>query len=294
MADPLTTAAREREGYVELNENRTFYIERGGGEGVPIILVHGWSLDVTYWRQVMDHLPPGVRVWAYDLRGMGQSSGGETPYRFELLVDDLEAFRQTFGIDRPLVCGHSLGGDLAAQYAVSFPGRAASFVLIDAPGRPNLLINPIVAFLLRVALPLLKWLGMKQPLKLLVPLLRILFFSPAWRRNHPRELVAWRWQFLQSNVHAIVNALAAEAYRRVLRLALQEVTEPVTVVRGSRDLIVSQRQADSFVRCIANSTFKLLRGSGHMTPVERPAELAEIIAEAAAALASSRAALPGP
>jgi len=275
----------EREGFVEIGGERTFYVERG--EGPAIVLIHGWSLSVAYWRPVMDHFGPGYRLIAYDLPGMGRSSGGERPYQFKRLIDDLEAVRETFGLERPLICGHSLGGDVAAQYAVSFHGRAAGFALLDAPGRPNLLINPIVAFLLRIGLPLLAKLGVEQPLRVLVPLLRVLFFSRAFRRTHPGEIRAWRDQFLTSEVPAIVNALAAEAYRRVLALELHRVREPTLVVRGAKDLVVSQRQAESFARRIPDARLRVLPGAGHMTPVERPAEVARLVRELADSLPRS-------
>ncbi|MGI5506853.1 alpha/beta fold hydrolase [Lentzea sp. CA-135723] len=96
-----------------------------GGSGRGFLLIHG--LGGT--RQVWEALAPRLegRAVAVDLRGHGESPDG--PWDWEAVLDDLDETAVHFGLDNPVVVGHSLGGILAGRWATRHPECPAAVSL---------------------------------------------------------------------------------------------------------------------------------------------------------------------
>lgn len=104
-----------------------------GGDGIPLLLTHG----AFFFKETLDGLVPKLqpmfRVITFDMRNHGAS--GEGPWEWPLVAQDVEAVRQAYGVEQPVVAGHSLGGMVAAAYAAEFPGKARAAINIDGQGR---------------------------------------------------------------------------------------------------------------------------------------------------------------
>ncbi len=102
-------------------------------EGVPMLLLHGYSNEAHIWDDFIPHVAPHYRVLALDLRGHGNSDWHtEGAYDYEKHVDDIEAIAKTLGIERLVVIGHSLGGRIAMLYAGRNPEKLAGLVIVDS------------------------------------------------------------------------------------------------------------------------------------------------------------------
>jgi pimeloyl-ACP methyl ester carboxylesterase len=107
--------------------------ERADGEGVPVILVHGWCCDHTFLAPQFEHFTErGHTVIAVDLRGHGTSDKPEQAYSMPVFADDLAWLTAELGLANPVVVGHSMGGVAAFELAVRHPGLASAIVMIDA------------------------------------------------------------------------------------------------------------------------------------------------------------------
>jgi pimeloyl-ACP methyl ester carboxylesterase len=111
------------------------YDEAGSGDP-PIILIHGWCCDRTYWREQVPHLAKDHRVVALDLRGHGGSEKPDQDYTIAGFVDDLEWFIRDRGLVQPVVVGHSMGGTIALNLARRHPEIARGIVMVDSPVAP--------------------------------------------------------------------------------------------------------------------------------------------------------------
>jgi pimeloyl-ACP methyl ester carboxylesterase len=109
-----------------------FYEEADGGE-TPIVLVHGWCCDHSFFAPQLDHFArAGHRVVAVDLRGHGQSDKPEQRYTMQLFADDLAYMCGELNLVKPVVIGHSMGGVVAFAFAVDYPELPSAIVTIDA------------------------------------------------------------------------------------------------------------------------------------------------------------------
>lgn len=116
-----------------MKDGVALHYERAGGEGVPIVLVHGWCCDHTFFAPQFQHFAErGHSVIAVDLRGHGTSDKPEQAYSMQVFADDLAWLVGELGPAKPVVVGHSMGGVVAFELAVRHPGSAGAIVMIDA------------------------------------------------------------------------------------------------------------------------------------------------------------------
>ena len=117
-------------GRIDTGEIRMAY-ELSGPEGAPVAcLNHCFGSDLHYWDR---HLPAfeGFRVLRYDTRGHGGSDAPPGPYRLEMLAADVAGLQGALGIERVHFCGVSLGGQIAQTFALDYPERVASLILVN-------------------------------------------------------------------------------------------------------------------------------------------------------------------
>ena len=99
------------------------------GEGEPIVLIHGFSLDHRMWEPQVEFLKDKFKVITYDLRGFGKSSVPTGKYSHH---DDLKALLEHLGVSKTHVVGLSLGGEIAIDFTLAFPNMVKSLVLSDS------------------------------------------------------------------------------------------------------------------------------------------------------------------
>jgi pimeloyl-ACP methyl ester carboxylesterase len=114
----------------------SLYYEEAGAGKPPIVLVHGWTCDHTYFAPQFEHFARDHRVVAVDLRGHGQSDKPEQDYTMAAFADDVAWLCGELGLTKPVIIGHSMGGVIALEIAARFPELASAVVLVDAPVVP--------------------------------------------------------------------------------------------------------------------------------------------------------------
>lgn len=106
------------------------YSEHGDPDGVPVVLLHGYSDSWRSYEPVLPHLPASIRALAVTLRGHGDSGKPETGYAVEDLAADVIALLDALDIPAAVVAGHSMGTIVAQRIAIDHPGRVAGIVLL--------------------------------------------------------------------------------------------------------------------------------------------------------------------
>ena len=93
------------------------HVEDSGGEGRPVVLIHGWPLSAQAWApQVAVLQAAGYRVVTYDRRGFGRSDKPQTGYSYDVLADDLQHLLAQRDLQDVTLVGFSMGGGEVARY----------------------------------------------------------------------------------------------------------------------------------------------------------------------------------
>ena len=102
------------------------------GAGTPtLVFVHGWSCDRTYWKGQLEPLGRRYRVVAIDLAGPGESGTNRQAWTIAAFGADVAAVVEKLGLERVILVGHSMGGDVIVEAARRLRGRVAGLVWID-------------------------------------------------------------------------------------------------------------------------------------------------------------------
>jgi pimeloyl-ACP methyl ester carboxylesterase len=263
-----------------------------GGSGDPLVLVHAIGHTWRGWRPMLPLLEERFDVLAPDLPGFGHSpslpdSEVSNPER---LAEAVEEAMDDAGFETAHISGNSLGGWIALVLARR--GRARTCVPISPAG----LVHARETDWARGILNGMRWFASNAPAPaslLRNPLGRTLFAGPTlgrpWRAD-PDEMIE---EFeLFANAPGFDRTLDATVELQVA--GLPDISCPVLILWGTRDLILLPRQGRRFERLIPNCELRYLKGLGHVPMSDDPELLAAAITEFALARPSRapRAAAP--
>ena len=101
------------------------------GSGPPMVFMHGWCCDRTYFAPQAAHFAPTHRCISLDLRGQGQSDRPEQEYSIAGHADDVAWMCGQLGLVRPIIVGHSMGGAIALALAAAHPQLPRAILMLD-------------------------------------------------------------------------------------------------------------------------------------------------------------------
>lgn len=120
----------------------TLYYEDSGGDGRPVVLIHGWPLSAAAWKDQLGPLASaGYRVIAYDRRGFGRSDKPETGYEYDTLAADLDALMAELDLTGAVIVGFSMGGGEVARYIGNHGEERLAGAVLAAAITPALCIT---------------------------------------------------------------------------------------------------------------------------------------------------------
>lgn len=121
---------RPLEGWADVGGLRLRYLD-WGGEGPPVVALHGLASSAHWYDIVAPHLRDQHRIIAPDQRGHGRTAQATSGYDWATLSADMADLMDHLGLDRAAVLGHSWGGNVAINLAARYPGRVSHLVMID-------------------------------------------------------------------------------------------------------------------------------------------------------------------
>lgn len=243
------------------------------GDPLPLVLIHGTGASLHTWDGWTAALKPQRRVIRFDLPGFGLTGPlagdyagggyrGDTYARFTLdLLDQLR-------IERAVLAGNSLGGEVAWRTAAMAPQRVERLVLIDASG-PRFTPQSIPAGFALARLPVIRQLSEHLlPRPLVAATVASVYGDPA--RIAPGVVDRYfELSLREGNRHALSQRLAVlEEDLHPERIA--NVKQPTLILWGSRDRLIPPATADVFRQAIAGSRVVVLNGLGHVPHEEDP------------------------
>ena len=248
---------------VQTNDIETYYEVRG--EGPPVVFVHGALSDHTAATQQLEAFSDAYTALAYDVRGHGRTTNPRnTPYSIDVLADDLHAFVTAVGLERPVVCGVSMGGMIAQVYASRYPDRLSGLVLADTftpafLGRRDRIER---STLVNAMTGLVRLVGYNRAKGVL------LWFGRTLEREQTTSLRPDA--FPDMDTAAAVNSLQAVASFHETDVDLGSITVPTLVLYGEHETSIVRRHAPTLASEIPDVTLREVPDAGHASPWDNP------------------------
>lgn len=122
--------------YKMKSEPKVVYVELNPAGGQTLVFIHGLGSYLKFWRYQLDHFAKqGYRVIAIDLPGYGKSDKPASfPYTMEAMADTVRELLQHLKVDKPVLIGHSMGGQTTLSYAIRYPKEPRAVVLTSPAG----------------------------------------------------------------------------------------------------------------------------------------------------------------
>ena len=280
--------------YIRVEGHRIRYWRLGAGP--PVVLLHGLGNSVLNWRHNVQALSNQYTVYALDLPGHGLSDIPPVHYDLPTSARFLNAFADGVGIDAAHVIGNSMGGVLAIEFALQFPKRVHSMVLIGSAG----LGRRLSMLTLRIAtLPILGEYLHRTNRRRLRAVINSMLYDPS--RMDPDDFEE-RFRCQSRKGIGMAN-LAMLRYgvniwgqrSAIYRLdRISEVHSPVLLVCGQQDPLFPVVHATAALERFPNARLELFEGAGHWPQYEHPDRFNRLVIDIFAADASESAALPVP
>jgi pyruvate dehydrogenase E2 component (dihydrolipoamide acetyltransferase) len=241
-------------------------LEMGSGDGVPLLLLHGFGGDLNTWMFNQPALCDARRTFALELPGHGLSSKDVGAGDAAHFTDVIEAAMGTLEVERAHVAGHSMGGALAVSLATRRPERVATLSLLAPAGLGPEISGDFINTFLRAS----RRREAMEALQFLV---------------HDPKLIsrAMVEDFLRyKRLDGVAQALETVAHawfpqgRQVVDLiaAVRALTMPVQAIWGRDDRIIPVAHAEAVA---PPARVHVLDGVGHLPYMERAGEVNRII-----------------
>lgn len=246
------------------------HVEQRGVGDVALVFLHYWGGSSRTWRKVIAALPDRYRTVAPDHRGWGQSEAPASGYALADLAEDAQGVIAALGVRRYLLIGHSMGGKVAQLIAARRPEGLAGLVLV-APSPPSPLALPPEARAQMAGA----------------------YTSRASVGATIDHVLAGKTLSAEDREQVIEDSLAggepakaawpAATSQEDITAEVGRIEVPVEVIAGELDRVdtVETLRAELLPR-IPQAVLHVLPGTGHLSPLESPTDIARIVEALAA------------
>jgi pimeloyl-ACP methyl ester carboxylesterase len=262
--------------YVNVKGINTHYLS--GGNGPPVILIHGTGAGVFDWKFTVGPLSEHYSVYALDMVGYGHSDKPKTKYTLDYYIDFLEHFIDALQLNHLSLVGQCFGGATALGLAIKSPERIEKLIIADPP-----------------------FLGKTMSLEMIsrLPFFLVKLFSRSSRRT-----VRLGFKVSVYDSGFVTNQMVEEAYqlrnmpgatyaraatyknnpgvggqRHFFHDELARVIMPTLIIWGREDKYFPVAHAQAAHKLIKNSQLCILEKCGHIPQLEKPDDFRRIVVD---------------
>lgn len=244
--------------YTNIKGQKIYYEVQG--EGLPIVLLHGWGTSLRLYDDVVKYLKENFKVYTLDFPGFGQSEEPSDIWSVYDYADMTEAFLNEMNIQKPILMGHSFGGRISIILGSRI--KVDKIILVDAAG-----IKPSR--------------GMTYYRKVyFYKTMKLVEKMPGIRSLFGDLIDAYKYKAGSSDYKS-----ASQTMRRVLSKVvnddlqehLPKITAPTLLIWGSEDKATPVSDGKLMEEKIKDSALIVFEGVGHYSYLEKPHDFKAIV-----------------
>ncbi len=246
-----------------LSDCHLFY--RDEGQGPVLLFVHGFPLDHTMWSHQIAEFRSSHRVLAVDLPGFGQSSHAAGEMSIVGFADRMAEFLDQINVtEKVTLCGLSMGGSIAIQFALRHPHWLSRLILCDCRAVADSAEAQAMRHALadRVLQEGTECVAQSMPARL---------FAESTIELLPDIVLSIQSVIRATALQSVAGGLRALANRDDVASRLPEISIPTLVIVGSEDMISTDDEMQQIAARLPQGALLRIAGAGHMAPLESPA-----------------------
>jgi 3-oxoadipate enol-lactonase len=260
----MGNVARRSPGGVSGDRRAKLHFEDSGGGGPAVLLVMGLGMTATgWWRTIPVLVQAGLRVLAFDNRGVGRSERVPGPYTAAAMADDAVSVLDVAWVETAHVYGISLGGMIAQELALRHPERVRALVLgaTTRGGDAHVPAGDDVAAFVRLRAQMTA----EHAVWASVPI----NYAPRTRvegGDRIAEDIAQRLRFPVEAEYYSAQLAAANAHDA----RVEEIRAPTLVVHGEQDVLIPPANGERLAAAIPGAELALWPGAAHLYFTDEP------------------------
>ncbi|MCL5031193.1 MAG: alpha/beta hydrolase [Bacteroidetes bacterium] len=242
-------------------ESNSIY-KHGNPLATPIVFIHGFPYDHNMWDKQISFLQNSYFCISYDIRGLGNSPAGDGQFTMESFVDDLEEIIDELKLDKPVLCGLSMGGYIVLRAVERIEGQLGGLILCDTKSEAD--TNEVK--LKRAA-------GIKKINDEGVQKFVEDFVPTCFTEESIRSLTEYKETLarsLKSDPIGVKGCLLAMQGRTDTTSYLSKIKIPALVLCGEEDKLSPPSSMKSMSEKINSAEFVVIPDAAHMTQIENP------------------------
>ena len=248
---------------MKITSNGIKIFESGNSGSLPVLFIHGFPFDHNMWHKQIEELSSRYYCISYDIRGLGESSAGDGQYTMESFVDDISEIITELELDKPVLCGLSMGGYISLRAVEKNEVKFRGLILCDT--KPEADTNE--GKLKRAE-------GIKiineGGLNTFIPDFIKNCFSDQFKTSFKNEYQKIIESSSEFNPVGVKGSLLAMAGRTDTTSYLPKIKIPVLILCGEKDMLTTPIVMKGISDKIGGSEFYTVPGSGHIISIESP------------------------
>jgi len=244
---------------IEINNLSVF--TAGEKKNTPFVLIHGFPFDHSMWDEQLKEFSKQFYCVTYDMRGMGESSAGDGQFTMESFVDDLEIIVDKLELEKPVLCGLSMGGYISLRAVERMETKFSTLILCNTKSESD---NSEGKLKRAAGIKMINENGVEKFVRQFVPNC----FSENFKMTHKEEYKNIINRSQHYSPSGVKGCLLAMAGRTDTTPFLQNISIPTLVICGEKDKLTPPAVMKPMADKIINSEFIIISGAGHITPVE--------------------------
>jgi pimeloyl-ACP methyl ester carboxylesterase len=246
---------------MKLSSGHIKVYEKGDSNSQPILFIHGFPFDHNMWNKQINNFNYEYYCITYDVRGMGESPAGDGQYTMEMFVDDVECIITETGLEKPVLCGLSMGGYIALRAAERMEDKLGGLILCGTKSEADTNEGKLKRA------EGIKRINGNGAVEYITEFITNCF-SAEFRMNHTVEFEKIVERSLTFSPEGLKGCLLAMAARTDTTNYLPNIKIPVLLLCGEKDRLTPPPVMKVMADKISNSEFHIVPGSGHIISVE--------------------------
>ncbi|MFC1531926.1 alpha/beta fold hydrolase [Thermodesulfobacteriota bacterium] len=240
------------------------------GEGTCLVLIHGFSDNLTMWYNQVPVFDKQFRVLTYDVRGHGKTETRGAEISMDLLADDCHGLLEALDIKKTCVLGYSMGGRIGLEFTLKYPEMTTGLVLANSGVvGPDIQLSDEQRAEMMEHRKQMTDLIESGKIEIIAEAMAERSLSPGFKDRKPDVFRRYKEVKMQNDPKQYLPVMQGTLKAMANPPDLKKLECPTLIIAGEHDGFMTMDVVKSMEKAISDVTAKMLQ-TGHAAAIEAP------------------------